>query len=213
MTFVSENRETDIALNRRARSPQGRELEGSPQERWDWFHQSRRDEKGQLLREIYLEASRRRHRLEQEAGTLPAGTPGGAGSVNWTPIGPSVVSTPWGIVEAGRMTSITAGPGGTRVYAGPANGGVWFSADGGANWAPLDDYIVSPSLFGGSAEADSLSVGAVAVRFGASAIAYELYVGTGEPNGNYDAYMGTFARYPRRTRLRPACSSPLRHGC
>jgi hypothetical protein len=65
------------------------------------------------------------------------------------------------------------------------DGGVWFSSDGGANRSPLDDYIVSPSLFGGAAEADSLSVGALAVMFGASAISDEMYVGTGEANGNY----------------------------
>jgi hypothetical protein len=54
---------------------------------------------------------------------------------------------------------------------------------------------VSPTLFGGWAEADSLSTGAVAVRFGASAIADEIYVGTGEPNHNYDAYFGVGIRH------------------
>ena len=96
---------------------------------------------------------------------------------------------------SGRVTTLAVGPGGARVYAGAANGGVWFSPDGGASWSPLADYAVSPSLFGGSTEADSLSVGALGVRFGASAATDEVYVGTGEPTGNYDAYLGVGIRH------------------
>lgn len=83
---------------------------------------------------------------------------------------------------------MVAGPNSSRVYAGAANGGVWFSADAGATWVPLDDYATSPTVFGG-AEADSLSVGALQVRFGASAATDEVYVGTGETSGG-DAYFG-----------------------
>jgi len=187
--------------NRHKRRPPrfGEEEEGEgPEARVEWFLSSRTDREGKPLRRVFLEASRRRHQLEEElrkaAGTAsPAGTPGPAGSVNWTPLGPSAISS--GLVESGRVTCLAAGPGGTRVYVGAANGGVWFSSDGGASWAPLDDYTVSPSLYGGAAEADSLSIGALGVRFGASAIADEIYVGTGEPNHNYDAYLGIGIRH------------------
>jgi len=32
---------------------------------------------------------------------------------------------------SGRVTGLAVGPDGLRVYAGAANGGVWFSHDGG----------------------------------------------------------------------------------
>ncbi|MGE5180730.1 MAG: hypothetical protein ACM31C_01645 [Acidobacteriota bacterium] len=163
-----------------------------PRARFEWFYATRRDAEGRPLRHL-LDASRTRHKM-MAGGTEPAGTPGGPGTVNWTPIGPSVISA-FGNGESGRVNAIAAGPGGTRVYAGAANGGVWYSPDGGASWSPLDDYIVSPSLSGGAAEADSLSVGAIAVRFGTSAISDEVYVGTGEANGNYDAYFGIGIRH------------------
>jgi len=84
-------------------------------------------------------------------------------------------------------------PGGNRVYAGAANGGVWFSANGGSDWSPLDDYTTSPSVFAGSGDADSLAIGAIAVRFGAGAD--EVFVGTGEFNPAYDAYFGVGIRH------------------
>ncbi|HKC03498.1 MAG TPA: hypothetical protein VKC17_09370, partial [Sphingomicrobium sp.] len=90
---------------------------------------------------------------------------------------------------SGRITSIVVGPGGTRAYAGAANGGVWSTADSGTSWSPLDDYAVSPSLTSGI-EADSLAVGAIAVQFGATAATDLVYVGTGEANSSGDSYFG-----------------------
>lgn len=166
-------------------------IDDNPQARNEWFLRSRSDADGQVLRGVYLEASRKRHRIQH--GAPEAGTPGPPGTVNWTPLGPSVVSG--GFVESGRVTTVTVGPSGTRVYAGAANGGVWLSGDGGATWSPIDDYVVSPSLTGGAAQADSLAIGALAVSFGPSAAGDELYVGTGDPNASYDAYLGIGIRH------------------
>lgn len=174
-----------------------------PRVRAEWFLASRRDEEGRILHGILAKAIRRRRELQRElnarGGRLdgePEGTPGPAGSVNWTPIGPSVVAAGSGqrAGVSGRVNGLAIGPGGARVYAGAANGGIWLSPDGGATWSPLDDYAASPSPFGG-AEEDSLSVGAVGVRFGASAASDDVYVGTGEPSGNYDAYFGIGIRH------------------
>src|SRR5262249_39760807 len=153
---------------------------------------SRRDEQGEVLHgELFAKGIVKRRaaeRRDREQRSLlneePGGTPGPPGSVNWTPLGPSALATGTGqdAAVSGRVNGIAAGPSGSRVYAGAANGGIWFSPDGGASWAPLDDYSASPS-FVGSVEADSLSVGAVAVRFGASAATDDVYVGTGEPTG------------------------------
>jgi hypothetical protein len=177
-----------------------------PATRADAFFASRRDEKGDILEGLFAKAvvERRRQQLEQldrhkqnGAGGEPGETPGPPGSVNWTPIGPSVIATGTGANRgvSGRVNALAVGPSGSRVYAGAANGGAWFSPDGGANWRPLDDYAVSSTVFGGSTEADSLSTGAVAVRFGASAATDDVYVGTGEPFLNYDAYLGVGIRH------------------
>lgn len=129
-------------------------------------------------------------------GEPTGGTPGAPGSVNWTPIGPSALarSTGQNMAVSGRIRGLVAGPGGSRVYAGAANGGIWFSPDSGASWTPLDDYVASPS-FVSSVEADSLSVGAVAVGFGTSAATDNIYVGTGEATANYDRYYGIGIRH------------------
>jgi len=118
--------------------------------------------------------------------------PGGSGSINWTPLGPSAVSHGQASGHppvSGRITALAVGPGGSRIYAGTANGGTWFSGDGGMTWIPLDDYSTSPSFIS-HLEADSLSVGALAVSFAASAANDTIFVGTGEPQSGQDLPLG-----------------------
>jgi hypothetical protein len=163
-----------------ARSPD------NPAARSRWFHQSRLGSTGAIRRNLIFAGSRLRRlserqrlaRLHAETAVIAA-----APGVNWTPLGPSVVTQgqPFDKTSvSGRITALAVGPGARRVYAGAANGGVWFSGNGGANWAPLDDYSVTPGIPSGL-EADSLSVGALAVRFGATAATDVIFVGTGEP--------------------------------
>jgi hypothetical protein len=166
-----------------------------PGGRLEWFLATRRDTEDTGVDRLYLRGSRQRHaatyRQKPEPGEPPA-PPGGVGSVNWTPIGPSVIAhgqASGNPPVSGRITSIVVGPGGTRAYVGAANGGVWFSGDAGSNWSPLDDYAVSP-LLTSAIEADSLAVGAIAVQFGATAATDLIYVGTGEANNSADSYFG-----------------------
>jgi len=170
----------------------GGEPAGGAAARSAWFYRSRSDANGKILSGLWAQAARKRRMMEKGSYGKTAGTPGGPGSVNWTPIGPSVISG--GVTESGRVTAIVVGPSGSRVYAGAANGGVWLSLDGGATWSPLDDYNTSPTVFGGSAEADSLAVGAIAVSFGGSS-GDDVFVGTGEPNSSYDSYFGIGIRH------------------
>lgn len=109
-----------------------------------WFLRPRSDAEGHVLHGVYAKAAAHRRRLELEQSKT-AGAPGAPGSVNWTPLGPSVIEAgPW--TESGRINAIAVGPGGTRIYAAAVNGGVWSSPDGGASWSPLDDYTMSPSV-------------------------------------------------------------------
>jgi len=165
---------------------------GGPAARQKWFLSTRRDAKGKPLANIRARASRRRRMVAGGKDPVVGGQPGGPGSVNWTPIGPSVISA--GISESGRVMALAVGPGGTRVYAGAANGGTWLSIDGGATWNPMDDYNTSPTVFGGAAEADSLAVGAIAVSFG-TPTGDDVFVGTGEADESYDSYNGIGIRH------------------
>jgi hypothetical protein len=94
---------------------------------------------------------------------------------------------------SGRITSLAVSSGGTRIYAASSNGGVWYSDNSGATWEPVEDYFMSGAVPAGI-EADSLSVGAVAVNFGMTRADDSIYVGTGEANQNQDAYFGVGVR-------------------
>ena len=78
--------------------------------------------------------------LRSQGAAVLAGAPvppGLHGSVNWTPLGPSIMSQGQAggrPAVSGRVTGLAVGPDGLRVYAGAANGGVWFSHDGGETW-------------------------------------------------------------------------------
>src|SRR4051794_39177679 len=113
-----------------------------PGGRSEWFLASRKPADRAPIEELYIRSSRQRHeamrRRDGAVGEPPA-APGGVGAVNWTPIGPSVVvhgQASGNPPVSGRITSIVAGPSGTRVYAGAANGGVWFTSDSGSTWSP-----------------------------------------------------------------------------
>jgi hypothetical protein len=165
-----------------------------PSGRARWFLKRRIGPEGSHAPEQILKASQARHQQlwEQAARSRIAFLPPGDGAVNWTPIGPSAVrhGSPAGNpVVSGRITGLAAGPGG-RVYAGAANGGAWFSGDLGKSWEPLDEWFAKAPLPPTDKDADSLAVGAIAVKFGAQRENDVLFVGTGEPVGGDVAYFG-----------------------
>ena len=119
-------------------------------------------------------------------GAAPPMPPTPPPANNWIPIGPSVVRQGQGGVKpptSGRTPAIAPVPGGNRCYVGAANGGVWRTEDGGANWISLmDAFDLNPT----QQASDSLAVGALAVVPGASANSDRVYVGSGEgPGGAY----------------------------
>ena len=100
---------------------------------------------------------------------------------SWTPLGPSVQGKGDQTGHpclSGRVTGLAVGPGGSRVYAGASNGGVWFSSDAGVTWTPLMDQETFTPTSG--LAADALSVASLAVRFDPSGPAKDtIYVLTG----------------------------------
>ncbi|MBI5169419.1 MAG: T9SS type A sorting domain-containing protein [Candidatus Eisenbacteria bacterium] len=97
----------------------------------------------------------------------------------WTALGPQPIpngQTSPVVAVSGRVTCIAVDPEhADTVYVGTAQGGVYRSFDGGANWT---------SLFDGAA---SLAIGALALAPSDPSI---LYVGTGESSSSCDSYFG-----------------------
>jgi hypothetical protein len=161
-----------------------------------WLVDRRTNADGTLPPDHILKASERRHQLQQRS-RITMRPPGPEGTVNWMPIGPAVIrqgQASGNPLVSGRITALAVGPGGTRVYAASANGGVWYSGDAGDSWTALDEFAESPTRTSG-AQADALAVGAIAVRFGGTRAQDRLFVGTGEGNISGDAYFGIGIKY------------------
>ncbi|HVG35111.1 MAG TPA: hypothetical protein VM911_18735, partial [Pyrinomonadaceae bacterium] len=121
----------------------------------------------------------------EEGGGPPPEAPQAPPGNNWIPIGPSVLRQGQGGVKpatSGRTPAVAVAAGGTRIYIGAANGGVWRSDDTGQTWRSLmDAFDLNPT----TPASDSLSIGAVAIDL---ANPDRVYVGTGEGDGA--AYFG-----------------------
>lgn len=86
----------------------------------------------------------------------------------WVPAGPSTtLDRPGtdGLRTAGRVRALAVSPDATRVYAGSALGGLWYSGDSGKRWRSLDHFESTKDAGGTVRDANALAVGAVAVRF------------------------------------------------
>jgi hypothetical protein len=108
----------------------------------------------------------------------------------WLPIGPSVIlrgQASGSPRVAGRVRDIKMSPDGSRIYAASANGGVWFSGDGGQSWAPLGGMATTPDRDARGRSGNSLVMGCLYVEFGANADADVIYAGTGEPAFDYSS--------------------------
>lgn len=121
---------------------------------------------------------------------LPAARPDFARLNRWTPLGPAVVKAivngqPTGY--SGRTPALAVAPGGQRLYAASANGGVWRSEDAGHSWVSLmDAFDLNPTAF----RSDSLACGAIALVAGGHVGQDVLYIGSGEAHESGDAYYG-----------------------
>jgi hypothetical protein len=81
---------------------------------------------------------------------------------------------------SGRVSMLAVHGEGERIYAASANGGVWYSGDGGVHWRALEGEAATPLPAGVQRPAHRNACGAIAVRFGSGSTAEEVFVGTGE---------------------------------
>ncbi len=129
--------------------------------------------RGQGIRQMVVQQNQMALMAAQSPGTL-------ATLPTWTPIGPApipngqtpIVST----AVSGRTTAIAVHPTNPDiVYVGVAQGGVYRTTNGGANWTAIFDA------------AESLAIGSIAIS---PSQPETIYVGTGEPHFSGDSYFG-----------------------
>jgi hypothetical protein len=111
----------------------------------------------------------------------------------WIPVGPAAVLRGQADTAprvSGRVRALTVHPDGQRAYAGTANGGLWYSDDAGASWLPVGVFATERGGATGAAGAQGLTVGALAVQFGANADGSgdDVLVGTGELSARTQAF-------------------------
>jgi photosystem II stability/assembly factor-like uncharacterized protein len=123
--------------------------------------------------------------MEQQEGQRPTkdtlmanGSVGPLVGPSWIELGPNPIpdgqTSPSNPVS-GRVSAIEVDPtDSNKVYVGAAQGGVYRSLDGGANWTPIFD------------SAQSLAIGSLTL----DAANGRLWVGTGESNGSLDSAAG-----------------------
>ena len=86
-----------------------------------------------------LQAARGAFAQRWPAAVRAQGSPVTSAVVGWVGFGPSPILS-FGARYAGRVTSIAIDPNNSNhMYVAAAEGGVWRSFEGGANWTPLGD--------------------------------------------------------------------------
>jgi photosystem II stability/assembly factor-like uncharacterized protein len=105
---------------------------------------------------------------------LSAAAPPPISGTQWQTLGPT--SLPNDGTSIGRITTVAVDPTNSNiVYVGGAQGGVWKTTNGGANWTPLTDKECA------------LAMGSIAIDPVDPTI---VYAGTGEQNYSGDSYWG-----------------------
>lgn len=100
----------------------------------------------------------------------------------WVPIGPNNVLNGQAAGRpriTGRVKSLAVHPAGQRIYAAAANGGIWYSRNGGDSWHAIGGFAPTPGLTVPRL-AHRHTAGAILVRWRTEADD-EVFVGTGEP--------------------------------
>ncbi len=134
-----------------------------------------------------IEGALRVSRAPAQPVRRPGAAPGPFAPANgrqhlWQALGP--VSLLGGQAEgnprvSGRVNALCVHDGGQRMYAASANGGVWYSKDGGANWVSVAG-LASTNTVGILRPAQRNACGALYVEFGPAEGDDLVFLGTGE---------------------------------
>ncbi len=119
-----------------------------------------------------------------QTGPAPAATraPASGPQYLWQPLGPLALihgQASGNPRVSGRVNAICAHTDGQRVYAASANGGVWYSKDGGANWVSVAG-LAATNTAGINRPAQRNACGALYVEFGSNEGEDTVFLGTGE---------------------------------
>lgn len=108
-----------------------------------------------------------RPQARRRAATLRAAAQAHDSTDLWLPLGPTVILAGQAANHprvAGRVRALAVSDDGLRVYAAAANGGIWYSRDGGSSWSSIGG-LAATNIDGISRPAHRNACGAVLVRF------------------------------------------------
>jgi photosystem II stability/assembly factor-like uncharacterized protein len=155
-----------------ALAQRGEEREDNPRLRMEDFYR-RRAYPFDRIPAGALQRARAQARV-MRLSLLSAAAPPPISGTQWEALGPT--SIPISGTSIGRIATVALDPTNSDVvYIGGAQGGVWKTTDGGANWTPLTDNECSLAM--GSIAIDPVDPNIV-------------YAGTGEQNFSADSYWG-----------------------
>lgn len=116
----------------------------------------------------------------------------------WQPLGPAPIPVSPTTSYSGRVSAIAVHPTNPNiVYVGTAQGGLYRTLDGGANWTPMLDGALS------------LAIGSVAI---APSDPSTVFVGTGEAAFSSDSFFGVGIYRITNADTAPVISGPLKQG-
>jgi len=144
--------------------------------------------------EAALAASRQAPR--PATGTAGPRAPASGREHLWQPLGPATLlgGQAEGLPRVcGRVNAIVVHDGGQRLYAASANGGVWYSRDGGAHWLSVAG-LASTNTAGILRPAQRNACGALHVEFGANEGEDLVFLGTGEVSSEPEGRPGSAER-------------------
>ncbi|MSP49806.1 MAG: hypothetical protein EXQ95_10845 [Alphaproteobacteria bacterium] len=144
---------------------------GSPGEWAKWRAMGQRDDTGEVRPNGLAEAMAQRQAIIEQTRARNGGLVrplAGLDSTRWSSLGPANIP--------GRVRAVVVHPSdGNRIWVGAVSGGIWYTADGGSSWRPLNDFQSNLAIASLVIDPSNTNV---------------LYAGTGEGFFNVDAVRG-----------------------